>query len=430
MKTKATNILYRKVLGVELGTVLLVLLAVFLIDPGLYLSAAAVVLALGAAAAGNRLRGWWRRRGSRGKGGHRTLEVSSPDAQTQRGAAAATAAAGPQAPAPAAAASSSKVFGKRKVQLAGVRVIEGRVELFHILIQTDHDSWLVWRSKEQIFDLRKKLVNAVPDVSVPQLPSVLSSALGGGGGAAAEEAPRQTRAEEEAAAVVLRRHQSLVCAWLQVLNDTPVLRDRAELAAFLDDISVRVEAGPSPLPRPLSAGRGPGPGPGSPGQRPASLAESSPTAAAQPASARPPRPQHNGEPSTMKRIKALFGGGHGHGHGGGGRKGSGIDVPPGLALGSDMPRSDSNGNGSGSGEGRVAREEPDWDALMEPEGERGRGREGEGGEADTYEAWLAGRQRALGFSGDSFETFEFTDVSAAARALFKDTGEIDIDRYR
>ena len=40
----------------------------------------------------------------------------------------------------------------------------------------------------------------------------------------------------------------------------------------------------------------------------------------------------------------------------------------------------------------------------------------------TYESWLRERQRALGFSGDSYESLEFTDISDVQRALFKNSG--------
>ena len=357
------NILYRKVFGVvEAGTLLLLFLAFFLLDPSLYAVYALALLplfaAFGAYAAWSR----WKRR----RDGHRTI------------------AAGRQPPrVDTSAGKDNDVFrgvvcGRRRLQLVGVRIIEGRLELFHILVSRDQESWLVWRSKEQIFALRKQLCSALPGVSVPQLPSALSSSAG---------IPLDVAVGGTSAS--MKRHQDLVRAWLEALNDTPVLRDRAELAEFLDDRWPKVTS----LPHPLAGTRA---------DTDPRLAKPTQDAAGSRSKTSVPTvgevQSGNGsaaEKSAMKRIKAMFSG----------KKSRSDAPPPGISTTINYVIDSHHASPA------VPNSAAPVATAEESAG-------------PTYESWLLEKQRDLGFSGDSYESLEFTDISDVQRALFKNSGTL------
>lgn len=366
------NILHRRIFGVELGTVLLLVLVLLLLDPALYTTFAIAASPVALLMIGANL---YKRRQSQHAD---TPTVLVPRAKIPQRSGVIT----PSDPSPSLPNASA---GRRKIQLVGIRMIEGRLELFHIFVSRDQESWLVWRSKDQIFDLRKRLCAAVPDVSIPQLPSALNAtstqSIAAGGDATAQ-------------AAVLKRHQDLVCAWLDVLNDTPVLRDTYELAEFLDDHSPPLSE-PSPLHEAYASQKG---------QIPlifrgqANSTESSSIGEDPTHSHRAEVPaQSTSEKSTMKRLLSLFK-----------RK---------TESSSNLPVTDPEPEETHAEDINLSKQGGEA-AVDGPEDSR----------RDTardagYNSWLREKQRELGFSGDSYETFEFTDIAPEQRAQFKDSGQ-------
>lgn len=349
---------YRKICGVELGTFILVGAAFIAVDADCrHLIAIAVSIAA--------LCTLWTGEHSRADSFVVVGSKMLGDARSSVAGVSEAASAGPALPNEAGSS-------RRRIQVIGVRVIEGRVGLFHILIFKGQNSWLVWRSKEQLLSLREELCLNAPGVSVPHLPSAMSGGAGlmltGG-----EDSARQMAA--------FRRHKELVCAWLDILNDTPLLQDSSQFLKFLDDHhDTAPESSSVPVVGSVKCS----------GQQ---IKNINPPLHPSESDKFNENPLENNNKnidapkahSTLKKLKSFFKRKHGS------STSALLDVTSETVavVGDAFTFADEIENCSSS-----------------------------------YEAWLRQKQSEYGFSGDSFETFEFTNIDKEQQAQSKDSGNL------
>ena len=353
--SKGRNFLYSRLYGgIEAGTLVLLILLLLFLDPSLYgIFSVALILIVGLIWGGLILEfcfGWCTGSNDSMRLTESVLARKSPAAaeKIER----------------EAEYDNTKALVKRRLHLVGVRLIEGRLELFHVLVQSDLESWLVWRSKNQLIELRRCLVTHFPNIAIPSLPSILINSFGG------EE--RNMGENEDTARIQLVRHQGLVCAWLQILNDTPILRDSELFCDFLDDRAA-IRRGTS----------------GDHLSRPALPSDITMLSSEQEDGEDPPFSDQYGpvkktvgSKSTIQRIKAIFGS-------------KSKRKTEGLALPKESFKDETTN--------------PSAPLVNEDQN-------------PSYQNWLKAKQKELCFTGDSYETIAFTDISPEALALYKDTG--------
>lgn len=325
----------------------------------------------------------------------------------------------------------NKYFGvsalRRKIHVYSVRLDNGgadlsrevcgsRIDMLELWVQRDQDGWSVWRTLDDLralFEALKREPGAA--ASIPALPSFITST---------------EAAKESLDAASIKRHLSLISAWLQLLNETPSVRDRPELAMFLDDERNTNNAALSDIlsPNMLSKQRSVDTSDrferassqsmmgviGSYRSEASSFAFSSlnedvllsiPSAGVSGTSS--PASSSSSQRKPMRqRIKEAtqraFGG-----------KSKLIALSDAIhpacvaddaaSVGSDRVSVESLSQRSGSVPEAASSENP-------------------GGVNNSYASWLREQQEELGFIGHDFETFEYTDISEEARAQFKDTG--------
>jgi hypothetical protein len=321
----------------------------------------------------------------------------------------------------------NKFFGvsalRRKVHIYSVRLDngggnsgseggDGRIDMLELWVQRDQDGWSVWRSLDDLRALFEAL-RREPGIaaSIPALPSFITSI-------------ESAKAKLDAASI--KRHLSLILAWLQLLNETPSVRDRPELAMFLDDernannaalsdilspnilfkqrsvdTSSRFEKAPSQSmigtsgfnrSETLSFSNSPSFHEDFLTTAPSAYAPLSSPASSSSSQRKPMRQR------IKEATQRAFGG-----------------------KSKPQPQSDATIPASIDDAASLSSEVTSAESALQHSAqvlETSPSR----GSNNSYELWLREQQEQLGFTGHDFDTFEYTDLRDEVRAQFKDTG--------
>jgi hypothetical protein len=259
----------------------------------------------------------------------------------------------------------------RRVYVWNVRLVHDGLELFEVLVMRNEEMWSVWRSKAEMCELRRVLCEIFPNVPIPLIPIPPK-----------EEnlpiPPPTIVPDGDTQEHVVIRQRTVYNAWLQQLNALVPVAESLEFLCFIGDNSGL--GGPPLVPLSASMMTRYAEEPTVELLNGSSSIIKSPTLS--------PKASPSAKKSTMSRFKSaakayMFG-------------------KPATAKPSTVSQ------------------ECAVDVI--PDAIVSAIVDNSAPVVVSYEKWLSEQQQTLGFTGSDFESFEYTDISEEARALFSDNG--------